>query len=129
MLELELTYQSPEKKQERPRHHLGGLTSIENGTPLAEPLTDLAWLRGCTLSASRSPKHCAASADAALRDRNNCSNSSLLEPNRLRAPGGTPRPRQQQVTLPCCTRRVGSHRRVQAQTKGGEGGGSSRNPP
>ena len=42
MLELEPTYQSPEKKQERPRHHLGGLTSIENGTPLAESLTDLA---------------------------------------------------------------------------------------
>ena len=27
MLELELTYQSPEKKQQRPRHHLGGRRS------------------------------------------------------------------------------------------------------
>ena len=41
MLELELTYQSPEKKEEHPRNHIGGFISTANCTPPAESVTDL----------------------------------------------------------------------------------------
>ena len=39
MLELEVTYQSPEKKEQQPRHHRGVLNSTKNGTVPAESAT------------------------------------------------------------------------------------------
>ena len=39
MLELEITYRSPGKKEQQPRYHLGVLSSTKNGTVPAESAT------------------------------------------------------------------------------------------